>query len=208
MLQEQLKHSSAKVVPSELAVESPLGIAPRAPYAARVPWILRFIGLMNAAAWLGAGIFFTFGIGTAVFSPEMKDIFGDYYPGIIAQILLKRYFTLHLVCGVIALLVLGAEMFYTRRRFQRLTFALFLVPLLIGLFGGWILQPNMRPLHDAKYRAPTADERGLAGQQFGRLHALSSVLNLISLGFLVAYTWRVANPPEPARFVSAHKFRG
>jgi hypothetical protein len=163
---------------------------------------------MNAAVWLGAAVFFTFGIGTAVFSPEMKRIFGDYYPGIVAQLLLKRYFTLHLVCGLIALLVAGAEMFYTRRRIQKLTFALFLVPLLIGVFGGWVLQPNMTPLHHAKYHAPSADEKALAGQQFGRLHALSSVLNLVSLGFLVAYVWRVANPPEPARFVSAQKFRG
>ncbi|HMJ92131.1 MAG TPA: DUF4149 domain-containing protein [Candidatus Acidoferrum sp.] len=163
---------------------------------------------MNAAVWLGAGVFFTVGIGTAVFSSDMKQVFGEFYPGVVAQILLKRYFALHMICGVLALAIFCAEIFYTRRRFQKWTFAMFVIPLVIGAFGGLVLQPKMQPLHQTKYRSIDAEERTQAGQQFGRLHALSSTLNLLSLGFLIAYTWRVANPPEPARFISAQKFRG
>ena len=65
---------------------------------------LRFVGLMNAAVWFGAAIFFTFGIGAAAFSPEMKELLGPknspYFSGAIAQILIARYFHLQLLCGV------------------------------------------------------------------------------------------------------------
>lgn len=163
---------------------------------------------MNAAVWLGAGVFFTLGIGTAVFSPEMKQIFGEYYPGVVAQILLKRYFTLHMVCGAIALVVFGFELFYLRKRFQRWAFALFMIPFAVGALGGFVLQPRMAPLHLTKYQTRDPELKARVSQQFGRLHALSSTLNLVSLGFLVVYLWRVANPQEQARFVSTQKFRG
>jgi hypothetical protein len=172
--------------------------------------VYRFIGLLNAAVWLGAAVFFTFGIGTAVFSEEMKSIFvgpyRDYYPGLIAQVFLKRYFALHMICGVVALAVFCAEWFYTRRGFQKLTFVLLMIPFSIGIIAG-VMQPKMRDLHQTKYTS-TGAQRDEASKTFSRMHAVSSTLNLISLALLIAYMWRVANPPEPARFVSTHKFRG
>jgi hypothetical protein len=172
--------------------------------------VYRFIGLLNAAVWLGAAVFFTFGIGPAVFSDDVKSIFSgpyrDYYPGLVAQVFLKRYFALHMICGVIALAVFCAELFYTRRGFRKLTFALFMIPFAVGILAG-VMQPRMRALHQTKYTTAGA-ERDEAAKAFGRMHAISSSLNLLSLALLIAYVWRVANPPEPPRFVSTHKFRG
>jgi hypothetical protein len=186
-----------------------LGIRAVAPYAARVQVALRFIGLLNAAVWIGAAVFFTLGIGPAVFSAEMKRIFGDFYPGIVAQILLVRYFKLHIICGIIALIHLALDTFYARRVFSRVSLAVIAVPLGIALVGGFFFQPKLRGLHATMYSTSVESaEREQARRQFGIFHGISSSLNLVAMILLTAHLWRVANPPEPARFVSTQKFRG
>ena len=62
---------------------------------------LRFIGMLNAAVWLGAVIFFTFVAAPAFFSQEMLSFLPRSYAGAAAQVVIKRLFTLHEVCGVI-----------------------------------------------------------------------------------------------------------
>lgn len=169
---------------------------------------IRLIGVLNAAVWLGAGVFFTFGIGPAVFSPEMKRIFGDYYPGVIAQMFIARYFKLQLICGIIAALHFAAELVLARRGFQKWTFLVLVVPLSLGLIGGFVLQPKMNKLHAIKYSNAPAEEREAAAKQFGMLHGISQVVNLVGLLLLGAYAWRTATPPQTGRFVTPHQFRG
>src|SRR6266436_1420387 len=85
------------------------------PYPSLVIGFLRFVGLLNAAVWFGAAIFFTFAAGPAVFSQDMKDALrqnNPYFYGAIAQVLISRYFRLQLICGVIALLHLVMESLY------------------------------------------------------------------------------------------------
>lgn len=168
---------------------------------------LRTVGIFNAAIWLGAGIFFTFGIAPASFTPEMKRIFGEYYVGVIAQNFLGRMFTLNLICGGIALLHFFAEMIYAGRPFRKFTFALLVTMLGLSLLGGFVLSPRLKALHHLKYRGP-AQQIPQAKAQFARLHGLSMAGNLLSLIALVIYTWRVAHPPDPTRFVGTPKFRG
>lgn len=170
--------------------------------------LLRFIGLVNAAVWLGAGVFFTLGVGQAVFADEMKRIFEKYYVGIIAQHLIGTYFTFHIVCGCIALAHYLSETFLTRRAFRKWTVAAIAVPLLLGCLGAFVLQPKMRALYQTMYRAPQAEQRDSATKQFRVLHGISQVLNLISITFVGICFWRISNPPETPRFVSSHKFRG
>lgn len=169
--------------------------------------VLRIIGIFNAAIWLGAAVFFTFGIAPATFSPEMKRVFGDFYTGVIAQQLIGRYFALNLICGGIALIHYVAEMIYAGRPFRRFTFGLILGMILLGLLGGQVLTPKMKSIHPLIYRGP-AEDRAAAKKQFGRWHAVSATGNLLCLIALVIYTWQVTNPSDPTRFVSAQKFRG
>ena len=67
---------------------------------------LRIVGLLNAAVWFGAAVFFTFGVGLVPFSPEMKTLLGSnnapYFSGAIAQIFIARYFHFQLACGAVA----------------------------------------------------------------------------------------------------------
>lgn len=170
-------------------------------------FVLRIIGIFNAAIWLGAAVFFTLSVAPASFSPEMKRIFGDYYTGVIAQNLLGRYFAMSLICGGIALIHYFAEMVYAGRPFRRFTFGLILGVILLGLLGGQVFTPKMKSLHQLKHLGPM-EQRPAATAQFSRLHAVAMTGNLLGLIALVIYTWQVTNPPDPTRFVSAQKFRG
>lgn len=175
---------------------------------------LRIVGIFNAAIWLGSALFFTFGIAPAIFSDEMRQTFappggpmGDYYLGVIAQHLIGRYFTVNLVCGVIALAHFFGEIIYAGRPFNRLTFGLIVIVLVLGLVAGALSAPKIKALHQAKYRGP-AEQRPAAAQQLSRLHAVSMSGNLLSLVALVLYTWRASNPADHLRFVGTQKFRG
>jgi hypothetical protein len=169
--------------------------------------VLRIIGTFNVAIWLGSALFFTFGVAPGVFSVEMKRVFGDYYTGVIAQNLIGRYFTVNLVCAIIALVHFFAEMIYAGKPFRRFSFALIVLMLVIGLLAGNVFAPKIKAVHTIKYRGPP-EQREAAARQLARLHAVSMTGNLISLIALVIYTWQVTNPPDHTRFVSAQKFRG
>ena len=168
--------------------------------------VLRFIGVFNAAIWLGAAVFFTFGVAPGVFSAEMKKVFPDEYTGYIGQVLIGRYFTLHLICGLIALGHFFAEMIYAGKSFRRFTFMLLAVVLALGLLGGYFFAPKIKALAHLKYRG-TPEQRPMAAQQLKRLHAVSASGNLLSLIALVLYTWQITNPSDQMRFVGSGKFR-
>lgn len=168
---------------------------------------LRIIGIFNAAVWLGSAVFFTFGIAPGIFSADMERVFGKFYLGIIAQHLISRYFVVSLICGSVALVHFFAEMIYAGRSFRRFTFGLIVGLLALALIAGNVFAPKIKALHQLKYRG-TPQEQPVAEQQLRRLHAVSATGNLLSLIALVIYTWRVTNPSEHTRFVSAQKFRG
>lgn len=167
--------------------------------------ILRFVGILNAAIWLGGAVYFSFVAGQMPFSGAMKALLKDsypYYSGAIAQIGISRYFSFHLFCCVVALVHLAAEWLYQDRRNRK--FLLWLVGLMLGLtlVGGYWLQPKLRDLHRLKYAINYPQPaREAAAKSFGRWHALSMTMNLFMLGGLVIYTMHMSRPPEVARFV-------
>ena len=177
--------------------------------------VLRFIGVTNAAIWLGSAIFFTFGIAPAVFySPEMKELFGPVfreYSGAIAQVLLRYFFRVQYVCAAIAVLHLGTEYLYTRRPVERLRLHLLGWLLLLGLVGGLVLQPHLQGLHRTRSAVTTTPaQKEVAAKSFGRWHAVSQVMNLVAMAGLLGYFWRLTSPAHPEatpRFFSANKFK-
>jgi len=174
---------------------------------------LRFIGIVNAAIWLGAAIFFSFGAGPAIFSGAMRTLLGEnnfpYFSGAIARIILNSYFHFNVACGVIALLHLGAEKLYLGRPPSKFTLGLLAGMLAITLAGGLVLQPKMHKLHDRMYSQKlSADDRAAAKHSFVMWHGVSQVINLFVIGGIVLYVWRVNNPPDTTRFVRPGKFGG
>jgi hypothetical protein len=158
--------------------------------------ILRNLGLLIAAIWLGGAVFFSFVAGSLPFSPQMKELVGKmgdanawfqaYFVGAAAQLGVARYFNFQLICCIAALAHLAVEWMYQERRGRKSLLALLLGILCVTTLAGWWLQPIMRDLHKAKYAQnfPVA-QREAAAASFKRWHAVSQVGNLFVLGGLV-----------------------
>ncbi|MGH7973491.1 MAG: hypothetical protein ACREIC_32650, partial [Limisphaerales bacterium] len=115
------------------------------------------------------------------------------------------YFHLFLLCSVVAVFHLAAEWLYLgkypKKRWVGLVFSL----VLFGLIETFWMQPNLKVWHYTRYaRRPTSEA---AGRAFRAWNAVSKVSNFLAFCGLTVYLWRVANPADPARFVSATKFR-
>ena len=162
---------------------------------------------MNAAVWFGGSLFFTVGVAPAFFTPEMTRIVYAPFNGLVAQLVLDRFFALHYWCGGIAVVHLLAEWVYLGRPMPRFTVYLLAGILGIQLLGGLVLAPKLKTLHRVKYSHPKPEERVAAAKSFGMLHGVASVANLFVLGGLLIYSWRVINGKDGHRFVPTNKFR-
>lgn len=175
--------------------------------------LLRFVGIINAAVWLGGAVFFTFAAGQVPFSDGMKSLLGEanfpYFSGAIAQLMIGKYFALHVICGSVALGHLLTEKVYLGRPIRAGTLWLILLLLGFGLIGGWWLQPRMQTLHLQKHAQNLSpEERDAARSSFRLWHVLAQVTNVGVLIGLTVVVWRSNHPPDPTRFVSPMQFRG
>jgi hypothetical protein len=167
--------------------------------------LLRFIGVINAAVWLGGAVFCMFEIRPSLFSSEMNTLLGagnaSFFPQFsvaLAQIVIRRGLEFQIVCAVIAWFQLLAEWLYLGRPSRRFSFS---------VNSAW-LQPRLREFHTARFRAVQSAEREVAARSYRTWQPVSDGLQLLVIGGLLVYIWRVTNPPDPARFVSSVKFRG
>jgi hypothetical protein len=177
--------------------------------------LLRFIGVINAAVWLGGAFFCVFEIRPSLFSSEMNTLLGagnsSFFPQFsvaLAQIVIRRGLEFQIVCAVIAWFQLLAEWLYLGRPSRRFSFSV-LAGLVVLVFvnSAW-LQPRLREFHTARFRAVQSAEREVAARSYRTWQPVSDGLQLLVIGGLLVYIWRVTNPPDPARFVSSVKFRG
>ena len=91
---------------------------------------------------------------------------------------------------------------------QKIRLGLLLGLCLAALVGGYWLQPKLKALHAVKYGVSQRPEvRESAGRSFRAWHGVSAGVNLLMVAGLAVYLWRVANPSDETRFVSAVKFR-
>ena len=73
--------------------------------------------------------------------------------------------------------------------------------LVLGFVGGYGLQPRLQALHRTMYGpGPTLELREEARQKFKTLHGVSQVLNLVVMGGVLVYLWRVTTPSSTYRF--------
>lgn len=176
--------------------------------------LLRFMGIMIAAIWLGGSVFFTFVAGQVPFSAETRDLLAKHAPatasylvGAIAQIGVARCFTFQLACCSFALVHLAAEWLYQERRGRQMLLWLLAAMLGLTLAGDFVLRPKMEQWHEIKYRNYPQPEREAATRSFRLWHGVTMTINLFMLGGMAVYMWHMSRPPEPARFVRPGQIR-
>lgn len=173
---------------------------------------LRFIGLMNAAVWLGTTVFFAFGSWPACFSTGMLTVLrasapDTYYPGAIAQVIMGRFYMISLACAVVALLHFLCQWLYMGRPSRKFSSVLVISLFVITLVGSNALAPALTRLNRHRFAAAQPAERQSATRRYQILRGVEEAFNILMIGGLVVYTWRIANPSDTLRFVSPVKFR-
>jgi hypothetical protein len=162
---------------------------------------LRIVGIVNAALWFGASLFFTFFVGPAFFSEAMVGLLNKAYAGAAAQIVLERYFLLQMICGLVALSHLIGESLYLSRPILRWSLSLVAAIFVLGLVGGYGIQPKLKRLHLQMYAANTTPEVKTSSRKAFRIwHGLSWVVNLAALGGITVYLFRITQQGDNSRY--------
>jgi hypothetical protein len=172
--------------------------------------LLRFIGIINAAVWLGSAVFVTVGL-PVVFSKEVGAFVPHPQVGIVAETILARFTVVQYCCVGIALVHLFAEHLLAGRKLAKKTLILLVAVASFSLVSGLWLQPKMRHLHYEKYWGTVPSARKEADQTFGRFHGASQAANLLVIATLVIYVWTVNGPQNgngtTPRFSALSKIR-
>lgn len=169
---------------------------------------IRFVGVLNAAVWVGAAIFFTVAVGPAFFSAEMHSFLPPAYAGRAAEVMITRYFLLQNWCAGVALLHVLLEYVYSGRLAEKSTVALIGTFLGISLIGGFWLEPKLHELQVIKYSPHTSPaQKAEAAATFGALHGVSQGVNLLVIVGLLCYFWRITRPLAADRFPILEKFK-
>jgi hypothetical protein len=171
------------------------------------------MGMLNAAIWLGAAIFCTLGVLPLVNSQKMMSLLGQaYFPymsGGIIRLIIVRLFYWQIACAVIAWLHLVLEWLYLgrtpRRRWVALLTLLFSASLITGLW----LNPKLTRLHRSQHALNlTAGAREAAAKGFRFWDGVFQAVNVMLIGGVAVYFWRLTTNEDAPRFVTPVKFRG
>jgi len=174
--------------------------------------LLRFAGMLNAAVWLGAAIFCSTSLLVALHSREAIALIGASYfeqvSGGITQIIFQRLFYLQILCAVLAWLHAIGEWLYLGRIPRRFWTGLLFLLFLLSLLGSIWLCPKLLRLQRARY-APSisVETRLLLERSFRTWNGVFQAVNVVLIGGVGLYFWRLGNPQDEPRFVVPSKFR-
>ena len=173
---------------------------------------LRFVGLLNAAVWFGAALFYTVIASPAFASREMSELLTarnfPFFSVAIAQILASRFFQLQLVCSLLAVSHVLAEWLYLGKVPHRFWRALLFTLLALNLACGLWIEPRLKSWHHRAFalNAPPGTAN-FAARRFRAWQTTAEMVNFLMVGGLGVYLWRMANPPDPTRSLNTGKFR-
>jgi hypothetical protein len=161
---------------------------------------LRLVGVFNAAVWFGATIFHLIGVSPALSSQEMNRIFGEFYAAVALQMTARSFYLLQHWCGAIALVHLVAEWLYMDKPMEKFQLWLVTSLFLLGLIGGFWLQPRINQLHRAKHMETTPALQEQAADSLRVWSTVSGIFHLLVAAGLVVHVYRVTTPVTTPRF--------
>jgi hypothetical protein len=170
------------------------------------------MGMLNAAVWLGATVFCSTAILAALNSQAMVNLVGVKYfsqlSGAMTQIIFARLFHLQIACALLAWLHLLGEWLYLGRPPRRWLVALLTALFALSLMGSLWLGPKLRLLHRTQHALNTRLEgQELAERTFRRWNGVFQALNVVMIGGVLVYFWRVTKSDDSPRFVRPVNFR-
>jgi len=194
------------------AATSGLGRPGVCSYGDGVSGFLRFVGMLNAAVWLGAAVFCSTTLLVALNSREAVGLIGAQYftqvAGALTQVVFIRLYQLQIICAVFAWLHLVAEWMYLGRIPRRIWLGLLVLLFAASLLGSFWLCPKLTRLQRAQFASNlTAPQRDAVQRSFKVWDGVFQVVNVFMIGGIAVYFWRVTHAQDEPRFVSPSKFR-
>ena len=169
---------------------------------------LRFVGVMNAAVWLGACLFHFLVVSPFFGSAATRWLLGEAHAQGSGLMLWERFYTVHYLCLALAWLHLLAEWVYLGRSIPRFHGWALSLLLVLGVAGNMVLNRRVTPLHWSRYQPQVQPEiRANATHSYPLWSAVWTTTNT-ALGLtLVVFCIRtlLANPGP--RFMTQGKFR-
>lgn len=147
--------------------------------------LARYAHLLSIAVWIGSIVFFSFVGAPSIFKAVDRKTAGD-----IVGVIFPKYYTLGYVCSLISLASL-AFMGFASGFTQPLKYGMAALVVMgaLTLVSGAFIAPKAKDVKQM-IRAETdeakiADLRG----RFGKIHAISASLNLLTLAAGLALLW-------------------
>lgn len=174
---------------------------------------LRFVGMLNAAAWLGTTLLCSTGLLAAMDSPAAAALIGAKYyaqlSGALKLIVFTRLFYLQILCAMVAWLHLLGEWMYLGRVPRSLWVGWLSGLFILSLVGSLWLCPKLSYLQRAQYSSNiTPASRAAVQHSFDVWDGVFQIVNVVMMGGVTVYFWRVTHPQDEHRFVNPSKFRG
>ena len=164
--------------------------------------------MLNAAIWLGSAVFCSTALLVAMNSRATVALIGVQYfnqvSGALTQIVFTRFFHLQILCAIVAGVHLVAEWLYLGR-FPRRFWAGLLTTLFVGsLIGSLWLCPKLARLQRAQF-APNqpAAQVEAARRQFQVWDGVFQAVNMLMLGGITVYFWRLTQVENEPRFIKS-----
>jgi hypothetical protein len=170
------------------------------------------MGMLNAAVWLGAATFCTLGVLPAVTSQRMMELLGPaYFPylsGSIVRIVIARMLYWQIFFAVMAWVHLVLEWLYLGRTPRRFWVGLLTLLFTLSLMAGIWLNPRLAQLQRLQHPQHSQSvNQTLVAKSFRLWDGLFQAVNVVLIGGVGVYFWRLTTTEDAPRFVTPVKFR-